>query len=71
MAADLSFTIDEASLEGVTPDSLRDSYRRLLRGKVCRVHGRGVRVTIQDDTADVNLSGCCDAFVREARGALR
>ena len=40
MAADLQLTIDEVALENTTLQHIRDAYRRALRGKVCRVHGR-------------------------------
>lgn len=70
MAADLTFSIDDATLENTTLELLCESYRRLLTGKVCRVHGRGARVTAPDDAA-LNISGCCEAFMLEARTALR
>ena len=86
MAADLTLTITEAALERSSLDVIRDGYRRTLTGLVCRTHGRGVRITEPevvppprgrfakrvepDTTVRLLISGCCDAFVREARIAL-
>ncbi len=70
MAADLTLTIDEAVLESSTPQLIRDAYRRALTGMVCREHGRGAKVTEPDAAGEVLISGCCVAFVREARIAL-
>lgn len=84
MAADLTLKIDEAALEQSSLDVIRDGYRRTLTGLVCRAHGRGVRITepeivppkrgaknvAPDPTVRLLISGCCDAFVREARIAL-
>jgi hypothetical protein len=71
MAADLTFSVDDSALEHTTLALLRESYCRLLTGTVCRVHGRGVRITTPDGTNELNLSGCCEAFMLEARSALR
>ena len=70
MAADLTFTIDEAALSESDATMIRDAYRRALAGKVCREHGRGAKVSEPDQDGEISLSGCCDAFVREARRAL-
>jgi hypothetical protein len=85
MAADLTFSVDDSALEHTTLALLRESYSRILTGRVCRVHGRGVRVTAPvvsngrrgapvaapADANELNLSGCCEAFMLEARSALR
>ena len=85
MAADLTLTIEEAALQESSLDLIRDTYRRRLTGLVCRTHGRGVRITepeivpprprrgviAEPDTVSrLLISGCCEAFVREARIAL-
>jgi hypothetical protein len=85
MAADLTLTIDDAALHETSLDLIRDAYRRTLTGLVCRTHGRGVRISepevvpvrprrgvvVEPDTTQrLLISGCCEAFVREARLAL-
>jgi hypothetical protein len=84
MAADLTLTIEEAALQDSSLDLIRDTYRRRLTGLVCRTHGRGVRITEPeivtprrrgvvaepDPVSRLLISGCCEAFVREARIAL-
>ena len=70
MAADLKLTLDETALENSSPQLIRDAYRRTLTGMVCRTHGRGAKVTEPDAAGEFTITGCCDAFVREARIAL-
>ena len=70
MAADLTLTIDEVALENTTLQHIRDAYRRALRGRVCRVHGREAKISEPDASGVFNLTGCCEAFVREARISL-
>ena len=83
MAADLTLTIEEAALQETSLDLIRDAYRRRLTGLVCRTHGRGVRISEPeivpprrgviaepDPVSRLLISGCCEAFVREARIAL-
>jgi hypothetical protein len=71
MAADLKLTLDEAALKSSSSQGIRDTYRRLLTGKVCRSHGRGAKVSEPDAAGEISISGCCDEFVREASRALR
>ena len=70
MAAELTLTIEEAALEQTTLSSIREGYRRALTGRICRVHGRGIRITEPGPAGELHLAGCCEAFVREARIAL-
>lgn len=70
MAADLKILRQGVAFEELTLKELSDAYRRALRGKVCRTHGRGARVSEPDDGDDISISGCCEEFVREACRAL-
>ena len=70
MAADLKLLKREPAADDTPVEDLPDAYRRALRGRVCRTHGRGIRVSEPDEGGDISISGCCDEFVREASRAL-
>ena len=70
MAADLKLLKRGPAIDETPVEDLADAYRRALRGKVCRTHGRGIRVSEPDEGGDISISGCCEEFVREASRAL-
>ena len=70
MAADLKLLMDAPAYQELSAQGVSEAYRRALRGKVCRTHGRGAKVSEPDEGGGINISGCCDDFVREASRAL-
>lgn len=70
MAADLKLLKPHTASENLSIDELSDFYRRALRGRVCRAHGRGARISEPDTSGDISISGCCEEFIREACRSL-
>ena len=70
MAADLKILKPFAASENLSVEELPDVYRRALRGRVCRTHGRGARISEPDTDGDISISGCCETFIREACRSL-